>query len=100
MKALKKFLREFGATLSAFAGGVAAIVALWAMLGVATSGDIKRIDCKYAPSAVAAYEQRQINLLTIPPPTDPRQRYTWERVLKENEQALKEATDLRTKCGG
>lgn len=75
---------------------------MWLLLGLplpATSGDIKRIDCKYAPAAVAAYSSQQQNLLAIKPADDPRSQNAWKALLAQAERQLDDAIDQRIKCG-
>lgn len=85
--------------LGALAGAIMAIVAFVAWLDIATGGDIKKLDCKYAPAAVAAFTAQQQNLLVIKPADDPQSQNAYKFLLKDAERRLDEAVDHQIKCG-
>lgn len=81
------------------AGAFMAIVAFVAWLDIATGGDIKKLDCKYAPAAVAAFSAQQQNLLVIKPSEDAQSQNAYKFLLKDAERRLDEAVDHQIKCG-
>lgn len=80
------------------AGAFMAIVALVAWFDIATGGDIKKLDCKYAPAAVAAFSAQQQNLLVIKPSDDPQSQNAYRQLLKRAEKDLDTAVDHQIKC--
>lgn len=96
MEALKKLIIEWGT----LAGSVAAIFGIWAIFGIATSGDIKRLDCKYAPAAVAAFNSQRMNLLVIKPADTPESQNAHKFLLEQNQKNLDIAVEHSIKCPG
>lgn len=95
MDSVTKLLLQLGGA----AGAIMAIVGFAAWLDIATGGDLKKLDCKFAPAAVAAFSAQQQNLLVIKPSEDPQSQNAYKMLLKQAERNLDEAVDHQIKCG-
>lgn len=94
MEALKKFVNEWGT----LAGSVATIFGIWAFFGIATSGDLKKLDCKYAPAAVATYAGERSRLLATAPANTPENKAHWETTVKKTDAQLDAAIKFQISC--
>ncbi len=95
MGQMTKLLIQLGAAATAFM----ALVGFVAWVDIATGGDLKKLDCKFAPAAVAAFSAQQQNLLVIKPSDDPQSQNAYKLLLKQAERNLDEAVDQQIKCG-
>lgn len=98
MKKFKKLLSEYGPLVGTAGGSISAIFALWAWVGIATSGDLKRLDCKYAPAAVATFAGERSRLLATPPANTPENKAHWETSVKRTDAQLDDAIKFQISC--
>ena len=87
------------AQLGTSATAILALGALWSWFGIATSGDLRKLSCEYAPAAVAAWQSREANLLASAPSNNPRNNVAWQQTLREAQENLNAAIKRKIECG-
>lgn len=85
--------------ISAFIGAILAVVSLWAILGIATSGDIRTLDRKQVETAIEVHRRSVRDGILLAPtiakdPDSPAAKI-WAEDLAQARQDLKRAQDRK-----